>query len=299
VSGIPFRSGYAAVLGRPNVGKSTLVNRVLKEKISIVTSKPQTTRNRVLGILTTDDHQLLFLDTPGVHDRKRAGIDGFMIDEAFAAMGEADVLLLVTEADAPHARDRAILERIAASGRPKVAAINKIDRVKDKRLLLPRIDALAKEGFDEVVPIRATTGDGVDRLVDALVRRLPEGPAYFPADQLTDQTLRFVAAEIVREKVFLAARDEVPYATAVRVEEYADRPDGSAYVRAAVLVERESQKGIVIGKGGEMLRRIGADARREIETLHGGKVFLELVVQVRKNWTQDETALRELGYRRG
>jgi GTP-binding protein Era len=294
-----FRSGYAAVLGRPNVGKSTLVNRVLKEKVSIVSYKPQTTRSRVLGILSTESYQLLFLDTPGIHDRRRAGIDGFMLDEAFGAMGDADVLLFVTEADAPHARDRKILERIAASGRPRVAAINKIDRLKDKRLLLPRIDALAREGFDEIVPIRATTGDGVDRVVDALAARLPEGPAYFPADQLTDQTMRVVAAEVVREQVFLAVRDEVPYATAVAIEEFADRPDGSAFVRATILVERESQKGIVIGKGGEMLRRIGAEARREIEKLQGGKVFLELVVQVRKNWTQDEAALRELGYRRG
>jgi GTP-binding protein Era len=294
-----FRSGYAAVLGRPNVGKSTLVNRVLKEKVSIVSYKPQTTRSRVLGILSTESYQLLFLDTPGIHDRRRAGIDGFMLDEAFGAMGDADVLLFVTEADAPHARDRKILERTAASGRPRVAAINKIDRLKDKRLLLPRIDALAREGFDEIVPIRATTGDGVDRVVDALAARLPEGPAYFPADQLTDQTMRVVAAEVVREQVFLAVRDEVPYATAVAIEEFADRPDGSAFVRATILVERESQKGIVIGKGGEMLRRIGAEARREIEKLQGGKVFLELVVQVRKNWTQDEAALRELGYRRG
>ena len=293
-----FRSGFVAILGRPNVGKSTLMNRVLAEKISIVTYKPQTTRNRILGILTTDRCQMVFLDTPGVHDRAASGIDGFMLAEAWGALGDADEIAFVTEADSEHALDRPLLDRIAGAKRPGVAVINKIDRLKRKEMLLPRIGELAREGFDEVFPVCALTGEGIDALVEALVSRLPEGPAYYDEDQLTDQNMRFVASEIIREKVFLAAEQEVPYSVAVMIEEYKDRPDGSAFIRAAILVERESQKGILIGKRGIRLKEIGRRAREAIEVLQGGKVFLKLFVRVKKNWTRDETVLRELGYRR-
>lgn len=294
----PFRSGYVALVGRPNVGKSTLMNRVLDEKVSIVTYKPQTTRNRILGILSTDGYQVLFLDTPGLHDRPERGIDGFMVAEARSALADADVVAFLTEANVPHKADGRVLSLVKEARAPAVAIINKIDKLADKRRLLPRMERLAKEGFEEVIPISALKNDGVDLVVNALVDRMPEGPAYFPGDQLSDQNLRFVAAEIVREKVFLTTHAEIPYSTAVLIEEYSERGDGSAFIRATVLVERDSQKGIVIGKNGENLKRIGRDARAEIEPLQGGKVFLELFVRVSKDWTRNPRVLKELGYER-
>lgn len=293
-----FKSGYVAVVGRPNVGKSTLVNKILGQKISIVTYKPQTTRNRILGIRSTEHCQILFLDTPGIHDRRGQGIDGFMLDEAWSAVGDADVILFLSEAYAPLKIDRPILDRLANQREKCIAVINKIDRLKSKNMLLPRIEELSQENFVQVVPVSAQSGDGVELLVSVIEKLLPEGPAYYPEEQLTDSDMRFLVAEIIREKVFLTVREEIPYSVAVTIDEFKDRPDGSAYISATILVERSSQKGILIGQGGATLKKIGETARAEVERLLGAKAFLKLFVRVQKNWTTDDQALRELGYKR-
>ncbi len=293
----PFRSGYVAIVGRPNVGKSTLLNRLLGEKLSIVSPRPQTTRNRVLGIRTVPGAQIIFQDTPGIHRSDRL-FNREMVRAALRAAAEADLILWVVDAEQPEtADDLVILEELGRARPPCYLVLNKVDRVA-KTHLLPLIDRFKDRlPFREILPISATAGDNVDRLEACLLRDLPEGPAFFPADQLTDRPERFLIAERIREQAFRLLRQELPYAVAVTVEQVREREGKNLVdVGASLYVEKASQKGIVIGAGGQMLKQIGQQSRREIEALLGRRVNLQLVVKVREGWRQDERALRELGY---
>jgi GTP-binding protein Era len=300
-----MRSGFAAIVGRPNVGKSTLLNRILGEKVAIVTPKPQTTRTRLLGIVNRDDAQLVLVDTPGIH-RPRGRLNEFMLRTALAAIADVDLVLALAEASRRHPDDQLVLEALRGSPKPKLLAVNKIDQVRDKQALIPILDDLAKLApFEGVVPISALTGENVDRLVELLFARLPEGPRYFPPDMVTDQSERQLAAELIREQIMMHTEQELPYTTAVVVDDWQQetideaRPgEPTRFVRiaATVHVERESQKGIVIGKAGQRIKAIGTAARGGLEPLLGARVFLELFVRVQRNWTRDPRRLREFGY---
>ena len=296
MSAEPFRSGFVSIIGRPNVGKSTLLNSILGEKIVITSDKPQTTRNRIKGIHNVPGAQMVFIDTPGIH-RAKSMLNKYMVEEALASIKEVDVILFLVEADATAGSQEAlILELLAEVTTPVVLVINKIDLV-PKEALLASIERYARlYSFREIVPVSAITGDGVERVVELVHRYLPEGPLYFPDEILTDLPERFIVAEIVREKVFRLTRDEVPYSVAVEVESFKERPDGLIAIAAVINVERDSQKGIVIGRKGEMLKKIGMQARREIEQLLDARVFLELFVRVRKDWSENPRMLKEFGY---
>lgn len=292
-----FKSGFIAIAGRPNVGKSTLLNKILGEKLAITSSKPQTTRNRITGILNSDDAQMVFLDTPGIH-RANTPLNRFMVKTATSTFSEVDLILLLIEADRGHnSDDDLIIENLRQAGAPVYLVINKIDRV-DKLKLLPLIDRFRSlYDFREIVPVSAVTGDGVDRLLELIREALPEGPKYFPDDSFTDNSERFIAAEIVREKILMLTHKEIPYATAVTVEAFKeDEEKNLIRITATITVEKDSQKGILIGKGGKMLKEIGTQARIEMEKFFAAKIFLELFVRVRKDWTKDSKWLKEFGY---
>lgn len=291
-----FRSGFVSIIGRPNVGKSTLLNRILGDKIVITSDKPQTTRNRIQGIHNLPGCQMVFIDTPGIH-RAKSKLNKYMVDVALSSIKEVDVILFLVEADAkPANQEGMILELLANADAPVLLVINKIDLVA-KEALLERIAAYAAlYPFREIVPVSALSGDGVERLVEVVHGFIPAGPPYFPDDILTDLPERFIVAEMIREKIFRLTHDEVPYSVAVVVESFKERADGLVSIAAAINVERESQKGIVIGKKGDMLKRIGMQARREIEELLDTKVFLELFVRVSKEWSENTRMLKEFGY---
>lgn len=302
------RAGFCAIIGRPNVGKSTLLNQILGQKLAVVTPKPQTTRNRILGIKNRPDAQIVFVDTPGVH-RARSRLNRYMVEEALRAADECDVVLFMVDAPRapaenlvagfdPGPGNRLILEHLAASKPRRLLAINKIDLLAEKTALLPLIDGYRKIlGFEEIVPCSAKSGDGVGELEDACASLLPEGEPLFPEEMLTDRAERFLAAELIREQAFLLCRDEVPYATAVTVESWEERPQkGDLVVEAVMHVERDSQKRIIVGEGGRMIREIGTRARAEIGRLLGCPVHLKLFVKVDPDWTGRDAALRRLGY---
>jgi len=301
------RSGFVAVIGKPNVGKSTLINAWLGEKIAIVSPKPQTTRNRLRGILTRPDAQIVFVDTPGIH-QPRHKLGEFMVETATKSIPDADVVLfLVDVSEMPTAEDEQIAQLIEEQGQaPVVLVLNKADllppekvqRYSDAYFKLVKHDAWVEcEAYrNQWMMISATRGDNRDKLLDMVVARLPEGPRYYPPDQLTDQTMRFIVAELVREQVLRFVHQEVPHAVAVVVEEWKQRREDLTYIGATVFVEKDSQKGIIIGEGGRMLKRIGRAAREEIERLVGNRVYLELWVKVRAKWRRDEQELRRLGY---
>lgn len=294
---VPFRSGFIAIAGAPNVGKSTLLNRVLGEKISITSKKPQTTRNRILGILHRPAAQLVFVDTPGVH--AAAGLlNRRIVDTAIAALADADVVLAIIDAASPEPdAEEILLSALARSGRPVVLAINKIDLLTDKSDLLRLIDSWSgRRLFEALVPISARRGTQVPRLVQVMEGLLPLGPALFPEDSLTDRPRRFIVAEMIREKVFRLTGAEIPYASAVTIDKFSRQPRGSIHIFASIHVERASQKGIIIGKKGAKLRQIGEAAREDIERFLQSRVFLKLHVKVQKNWSRDSLALQRLGY---
>jgi GTP-binding protein Era len=292
-----FRSGFVAILGAPNAGKSTLLNRMLGQKVSITSKKPQTTRNRILGVVHRDASQMVFLDTPGIH-RARHPLNVRIVDAALATLSEVDLVLLVVDAQSPdEVSERLLLDKLAQQQLPVLLAINKIDRVKPP-VLLEQIEAWSKRfAFAAVVPISAKQGEQVDRLQDAMETLLPQGPPFFPPDSLTDLPTRFIAAEMIREKAFRLTGQEIPYAVAVTIDAFKTENAGALIrIHATIHVERDSQKGIVIGKQGAKLRQIGEAARKEIEAMLGVKVFLKLFVRVQKNWTKDTKALRKFGY---
>lgn len=292
-----FKSGFISILGRPNVGKSTLFNRILGEKIAIVTEKPQTTRNRILGIKNVEGAQLIFLDTPGLHEGGTE-LNRRMVKTALTTGRDSDVLLFLTEATSPPLEeDRQMLERLKVSKGIPFLVINKIDLVK-KETLLPLIDQYQRLfPFEKIIPLSALQGDGIEILIEEIVRVLPEAPPYFPEDMLTDQTERFIVSEIIREKVILHSYQEIPYATAVIIESFKEFAEKNLVViQATIYVEKESQKKILIGKGGQKLKKIGELSRKEIEAFLEKKVFLELWVKVEKNWTRNPKVLDSLGY---
>lgn len=293
------RCGTVAIVGRPNVGKSTLLNRFLGEKIAIVSPKPETTRDSLLGILTLRETQLLFIDTPGIYRGPKTLLAKHQIRAATQALGEADLILLMTEAPAGVVEgDRQILRFFPRPEKiPIFLAINKVDRVKKERLL-PQMEEFSRlYPFREIFPISARRGNNVEELLGALTKVLPAGPALYPPDEVTDQPVRQLARELIREKALIFTHEEVPHAVAVEIEEW--RPgkgSPNTYIRATLYVERESQKGILIGKEGSLLKRIGEAARREIEELVPGKVYLDLWVKVAKDWRRNPRMLRQLGY---
>ncbi len=288
------RAGYAAIVGRPNVGKSTLLNALVGAKVAIVTPKPQTTRNRILGIRTLPEAQVVFLDTPGIHE-PRSLLNRRMVDVARQALGEADAVVLVVDATAGVTpADRDLAQGLAALARPAIVVLSKRDRVRPPRLLpvMGAIGTLLPER--EIIPVSARTGENVPVVLAAVEKALPEGPRLYPEDEYTTETERFLAQELVREQLFLQTEEEIPYGTAVHVEEFAEKPN-LRVVRAAVLVDRPGHRGIVIGAGGTRLREIGRRARLELEALLGVKVFLELFVRVEPGWAKDARRLKELG----
>lgn len=297
----PFRTGYVALLGEPNVGKSTLMNRLLGQKISIVTPKPQTTRHTILGILSTDLWQMIFLDTPGIIEPKYL-LQNVMMKQAAAAIDDADLLLLLIDATGPDPATRmaesGAFRLLQGMRKPVYLAINKVDLV-EKPALLPIIDSASKSfPFREIVPISALSGDNTDPLVNSLAAALPEHPPFYPLDIVSEQTERFFVGEIVREKIFLLLKEEVPYSTTVDVVEFREQTAEKTFIGADIVVERESQKGILIGRGGTTLKRIGSIARKDIERFLNRPVYLELHVKVRKDWRQDGAWLNRLGYER-
>lgn len=292
-----FRSGYVAIIGAPNAGKSTLLNRMLGEKISITSKKPQTTRNRILGVVHRPGSQMVFLDTPGVH-RTKTPLNARIVEAALSTLSEVDIILLVADAQTPdEVSERLLVAKLAQQKLPVLLALNKIDQIQ-RPALLRKIErwsgALDVTG---VVPISAKTGEQVDRLLDAMETALPAGPPFFPPDSLTDLPTRFIAAEMIREKAFRLTGQEIPYALAVTIDAFKEEKKGALiHIHATIHVERESQKGIVIGKQGTKLKQIGEAARKAIEELVGTNVFLKLFVRVQKNWTKDTRALRKFGY---
>lgn len=290
------RAGFVAVAGRTNVGKSTLVNRLVGHKVAIVTPRPQTTRRRILGIRSDDDAQILLIDTPGLHEAKKQ-LNQRMVQVARRAIAEGEVILAVIEAgDHLNPGDRAVLVDVRALGRPTIVAINKVDRV-PRAQLLPLIEEVNR-GFPgaEIVPVSALTGENVDELLVTLKRMLPESPALMPSDEYTDQTERMIAEEIIREKIFLKMRQEIPFSTAVRVEKFEDDEERKLKrISATVVVDRESHKGMLIGAGGRTMKEIGTAARLELEEILGARVFLEIVVKVERDWTSDPRKRAEFG----
>lgn len=290
----PFFSGYVSITGRPNVGKSTLLNGILGQKLSIVTSKPQTTRNRILGIKNLPGVQMIFLDTPGIH-RPKHGLGEFMVREARQAIKDVDVVLLLVEPVKPSKEDAFLIRSLKEIEKPVILLVNKLDKVR-KTEMLPIIAEYARLfEFDSIIPISALKGDGVNEVLDRIKELLPEGPRYYPEGMITDNVERFLVAEMLREKVMLETSDEVPHSTAVDVTEW-DESKGRLYVRADILVEKPGQKGIIIGKKGARLKSIGTTARADIEALLGTKVFLELFVRIEAEWRRRRSVLKDLGF---
>jgi GTP-binding protein Era len=298
-----FHSGFVSIIGRPNAGKSTLLNALVGQKVAIVTHKPQTTRNRIQGIVNVPARkgrpagQVVFLDTPGVH-KPTSSLNKKMMREVHDALEGRDLLLLITDVTEKFGGgDEFVLDLVKRAGGPAFLLLNKIDRV-DKGRLLPLIaDYNRKHEFQEIIPISALKRDGLDLLLDKVIHALPQGPRYFPKDQITDQPERFLAAEIIREKVLIATGQEVPYASTVQVESWEESPKLTK-IAAVLYCERDGQKKILIGKGGEMMKRIGTSARLDIERLLGTKVFLELFVKVEPNWRESKRFLEEMDWRK-
>ncbi|MDR2452433.1 MAG: GTPase Era [Candidatus Accumulibacter sp.] len=289
------KSGFIAIVGRPNVGKSTLLNRLIGEKISIVSSKAQTTRHRITGILTRPGAQFVFVDTPGFQTRRAGVLNRTMNRGVSAALAEVDVIILVVEAGRFTDGDEAVV-RLLPKDRPVVLAVNKIDRLEEKAVLLPMLDRLRQMfPFAALVPVSAAKGSQLEDLLAELCERLPREGFLFAEDEMTDRGEGFLAAEFIREKIFRLLGDELPYASTARIEKF-EREGALRRISAAILVDRPAHKGIVIGKGGQMLKRIASEARQDMERLFGGKVFLEVFVQVRSGWSDDERLLRSLGH---
>ena len=292
-----FHSGFVAILGRPNVGKSTFLNRVVGQKIAIMSDKAQTTRNKIQGIYTEDDSQIVFIDTPGIH-KPHSRLGDFMVESALSTLNEVDAVLFMVNATQKRGRgDDFIIERLKNVKKPIYLVINKIDQIHPDKLLQIMDDYRNTLDYAEVFPISALEGNNCPELIESLVNTLPEGPQYYPADQITDHPERFIAGELIREKVLELTREEVPHSVAVVVDRIHREDDEKVLVQATIVVERNSQKGIIIGKGGKMLKQIGVKARKDIELMLGDKVYLELWVKVQPNWKDRQVDLQALGYK--
>ncbi len=290
-----YKAGFVSIIGRPNVGKSTLLNRILGEKIVAVSDKPQTTRNVIRGILSDENSQIVFVDTPGIHNARNR-INKAMVDAAMSAVTGIDLMFLVVDAT-QRIDERFVQDICGKAGAPIYLVLNKIDQVTPKEKLFALIEGYTRlYDFPEIIPISAQSGSNVERLVDLVREKLPEGERFFPDDILTDLPEKFIVAELIREKVFRLTTREIPYSTAVVVDSFQERENGVVAINATIMVERDSHKGIIIGKKGSMLKKIGEQARRDIERLLDTKVFLELFVQVQERWTERTAMLRELGY---
>ena len=296
-SGKGFKSGFVAVVGRPNVGKSTLINALIDDKIVIVSDKAQTTRNRIVCVYTDEKKQIVFMDTPGIHKPKHK-LGEFMVDQAVDSLREVEAVLFVVAANEKRGPgDNFVIEQLHKVNVPVFLIVNKIDTMEKQDLLEAIVSYENSYPFEAVVPISAKEKDNIEEVVNLLEKHLPEGPKYFPDDMITDQPERLIISDIVREKILLQTHDEIPHAIAVDVDEMKTRDDGTTYVRATIYVERDSQKGIIIGKQGAMLKTIGRQARGDVERLLATKVFIDLWVKVKKDWRNKSGMLSELGYR--
>jgi GTP-binding protein Era len=294
-----FRSGFVALMGRTNVGKSTLINAILKQKITAISHRPQTTRQRQLGILQREDAQVIFIDTPGLH-KPTHKLGEYMVREAESVLGESDLILFVVDiSNPPNRTDQVLAEKIQALGlgNTTILVLNKIDLVSGTTIADQRKSYHALVPEAEVIEISSLRQDSVEKLIEMIVTHLPEGPAYYPADQVTDTFERDIAADLVRASALNNLRDEIPHGIAIRIDQYRERGTHGAYIEATLFVERENHKAIVIGSKGSMLKKIGSEARKEIESMSGRKVFLKLRVKVRKNWRNDKNALNRFGFR--
>ncbi|SFH12457.1 GTP-binding protein Era [Desulfotomaculum arcticum] len=292
---VGFKSGFVTITGRTNVGKSTLLNRMVGQKVVIMSDKPQTTRHKIQSVLTGEDYQVVFIDTPGIHKPKHK-LGERMVETALKTLREVDIIMLLVEAVMPGAGDNYIITQVKQVAQPVILVINKIDLVKPAELA-PIIAAFSKlHDFAEIIPVSALTGENVERLHQAIVDRLPEGPQYYPDDVVVDRPERFIMAELIREKVLHLTSQEVPHSVAVVIEEVEQRSENLVAVSAIIYTERESQKGILIGKGGRMLKEVGKLAREEIEALLGSKIFLELWVKVKKDWRNHDIQMKNFGF---
>jgi len=290
-----FRVGYAAIVGKPNVGKSTLMNRLLRQKLAIVSPKPQTTRHRILGILNGRDHQVIFLDTPGLmHPKYR--LQKNMVKTAQKTMKEADLILMMVEATGVGTNDENVVHMLNTLKAQKFLLVNKVDLVQKNRLLSLIENFQEMALFQEIVPISALRSDGLDLLLSLILKYLPEGEPFYPPDMVSDEPERFFVSEIIREQIFIHYGEEIPYSAAVQIETFEEKPEHKDYIRAIVNVERDSQKGIIIGKGGQTLKKVGIRARENIEQFLGRPVFLELDVRVKKNWRKNDSLIKRMGY---
>ena len=291
-----FRCGYIALVGRPNVGKSTLLNRILGQKISITSRRPQTTRHRVLGIKTLPSAQLIYVDTPGIHDFSGRAMNRHMNRTASSVLLDVDVVVFLVDGLHWTADDELVLQKLAQITCPVILAINKIDLLGNREELLPRLQGLSeKRSFAQIIPLSASKGDNVAQLEAVIEELLPPAPPLFPEDQVTDRSVRFLASELIREKLFRKLGKELPYGLTVAIEQFKSKP-GITHIHALIWVERKSQKNIVIGKQGRVLKEVGSEARRDIEELIDGRVNLKLWVKVKEGWADDERALQSLGY---
>ncbi|CAI3402571.1 GTPase Era [Enterococcus cecorum] len=292
------KSGFVAIVGRPNVGKSTLLNRVVGQKIAIMSDKAQTTRNKIQGVYTTDTTQIVFIDTPGIHKPKHR-LGDYMVEAAYSALHEVEVVLFMVAADQKRGKgDDMIIERLKKLSVPVYLVINKIDKIHPNDLLEQIDDFKAQMDFAQIIPISATQGNNFETLMSELEKSMPSGPQYFPEDQITDHPEYFVVSELIREKILQLTRDEVPHSVAVVIDSMKRKPDEKVQIQATIIIERDSQKGIIIGKGGSMLKKIGTQARKDIEKLLGDKVYLELWVKVQKDWRDKQVYLTDFGYRK-
>ena len=291
-----FKAGYVSVAGLPNVGKSTLLNRIIGSKLAIVSSKPQTTRGVMRAIFTTDEVQIIFLDTAGIH-KPQDNLGEFMVDSVLKSFKDANVIYLIVECLKPKKHEIELIEKVRAENKITFLIVNKVDLVK-KEEILPVIESYRNVmDFDEIFPVSAIYGDNVDELIRSTISRMPVSPAYFPEDIVSDQIERDFISEFIREKIYNNTRNEIPYSTAVVIEDMTERENGGAYILASIYLEKDSQKGILVGKGGSMIKKIGRDARFEIERFMGFKVYLDLQVKVKPKWRKDIKSLRKLGYK--
>ncbi|HOP15855.1 MAG: GTPase Era [Gammaproteobacteria bacterium] len=291
-----YRSGYAVLVGRPNVGKSTLLNRLLGQKLAITSHKPQTTRHRILGIKSREDGQIVFVDTPGIHERGNKAMSHYLNRTAHTALIDVDVAVFVVQALAWTSEDERVLNAVARAGVPTILAVNKVDLVEPKEKLLPFLQMLAeRHGFVDVIPVSASRGDNADALTQAVLDRLPEGESVFPDDQITDRSERFFAAELLREQLIRRYHRELPYATTVEIERF-EEEDGRYLIGAVIWVEREGQRAILLGKGGQAMKETATAARKAMNDFFQTRVHLEVWIKVKKSWSSDEAGLSRLGY---